>query len=227
VPVIVGTMHAFDTGWISGLRDWEHRHVVPHTVRISAVLPPNSWAEDFATQITGRLTGRPPGPAGIESIVSTIRGNVLGLAIHDLPLVRRLLPDAPVMVRTATAIAPWGAEIIATVGDSVLEFHGAVGVSWEPRWTVEAVSRDAMIRAEFPLSYVHSGSSRTSIIDAEQTTVYGSYTDDGYLNEWEHVYDVLTGDLPAGDLSDLVADLAFAIDIAAQAGELVRQGRAA
>jgi len=227
VPVIVGTMHAFDTSWISGLREWDHRRMTAHTVRISAVLPPNPWAEDFATQITGRPQGRSTPPRGIDPAMAIVRGNVLGLAIHDLPLARRLLPDGPVTVLAAHPIKPWGVEIVATVGDSVLEIHGSVGVTWEPKWTVEAISEGGLLRTDFPLSYVHAGSGTTSITDGEQTTVYGPHHDDGYLNEWEHIYDILTGELSVGDLGSLVADLAFALDIADQAGELARTKGAA
>jgi len=222
VPVIVGTMHGFDTAWVSAVREWDLHPEVPHSVRVSSVLPPNSWSEDFATEITGRVPGTPAAPAGIDGEIAAVRGFVLGLAIHDLPLVRRLLPDGPVEVRSVDRLQPWGMEIVATVGACLLELHGVVGVGWDPDWSLEAIATDKSLRMQFPLSYVHAGSGTASLNDGERVLTFGPYADDGYLNEWEHVYDVITGQVAAPDLGVLVADLEFAISIADQATALVQ-----
>lgn len=223
VPVIVGTMHAFDTAWVTAVREWDLHPVAAHTVRISSVLPPNPWSEDFAAEIAGRPTAPPIPLAGIEGELAAVRGYVLGLAIHDLPLARHLLPDGPIEVLSVDRLQPWGMEIVVTVGGSVLELHGVVGVGWDPDWTLEAVAPEKALLMTFPLSYVHAGSASAALNDGERVVTFGPYADDGYLNEWEHVYDVITGQVAAPDLDVLVADLAFAIEIADQAVAVARE----
>ncbi|WP_394804694.1 Gfo/Idh/MocA family protein [Clavibacter capsici] len=222
VPVVVGTMHAFDPAWIAAVDAWDASGDVPHTVRISAVIPPNPDSEDSATEIVGRPAPRAAGEPDVEAQALAVSGGVLGLAIHDLPLARRLLPDARPRVISARALRPWGYEIVAMVGGSVLEVHGIGGASWDPEWTLDAVARDRSLHLDFSLSYVHAGSSTATLMGARGTTGWGPYPDNGYLGEWEHVHDVVTGAAEPVPMSVLLADLALAIDIADQAAALIR-----
>ncbi|WP_375389098.1 Gfo/Idh/MocA family protein [uncultured Amnibacterium sp.] len=227
VPVVVGTMHAFDAAWVEALREWETLGSSAHAIRVSAALPPNAWSEDFATQIFGRPAPRQAAADTMEADVATARGGVLGLAIHDLPLVRRLLPAGPVEVHSVDLLAPWGIELVASVGDCMLELHGAVGSTWRPDWTLEAIGEDSVLRTRFPLSYVHAGSSTSTLTRADQTVVLGPYADGGYVDEWEHVFAVLTGEAAAPDMEALLADADLALDLARQAEALVRERRSA
>jgi myo-inositol 2-dehydrogenase/D-chiro-inositol 1-dehydrogenase len=222
VPVVVGTMHAFDPAWIAAVEAWEATGSAPHTVRISAVIPPNPDSEDSATEIVGRPAPRAAGEPDVEARAAAVSGGVLGLAIHDLPLARRLLPDAPARVLSARALRPWGYEIVAMVGESVLEVHGIGGASWDPEWTLDAVARDRSLHLDFSLSYVHAGSSTAALTDARSTTGWGPFPDNGYLREWEHVHDVITGAAEPVPMDVLLADLDLAIDIAEQASALIR-----
>jgi myo-inositol 2-dehydrogenase/D-chiro-inositol 1-dehydrogenase len=224
VPVIVGTMHAFDPAWIAALDGWDTAGEPAHTVRISAVIPPNPDSEDSATEIVGRPAPRPAGEPDVEAQVLAVTGGVLGLAIHDLPLARRILPDARPRVVSARALRPWGYEIVALVGDTVLEVHGIGGASWDPEWTLDAVARDRSLHVDFSLSYVHAGSSTATLTDARSATGWGPFPDNGYLGEWEHVHDVITGKAAPVAMDAQLADLALAIDIAEQSAALIRAG---
>ena len=93
IPLVVGAMHAYDPGWLAALdacAGWRGR---AHTIRSTIVLPFNDRFEDSATEIASRPA--PPPPTGIlnaEERAERIRGLVLGLSIHDLPLVRAFAP---------------------------------------------------------------------------------------------------------------------------------------
>ena len=74
-----------------------------HHIRCSAVLPPNPRFEDFATEVTNRHTAGTSASASRSTTGEPLRGGILGLAIHDLPLIRTFLTSPErVVVRTAT-----------------------------------------------------------------------------------------------------------------------------
>ncbi|OUE07418.1 hypothetical protein CMsap09_00620 [Clavibacter michiganensis] len=193
-------------------------------MRISAVIPPNPDSEDSATEIVGRPAPRAAGEPDREAQALAVSGGVLGLAIHDLPLARRLLPAAAPRVVSARALKPWGYEIVAMVGESVLEVHGIGGASWDPEWTLDAVARDRSLHVDFSLSYVHAGSSTAALTDARSTTAWGPFPDNGYVGEWEHVHDVITGAADPVPMDVQLADLDLATDIAEQSAAIIRAG---
>lgn len=221
VPVLVGTMHAFDPAWLRGLEAWQAGGQSAEMVRISALVPPNPRSEDFATEIVGRPAVRPAPPRTAQETARAVRGGVLGLAMHELPLARMLLPAAPVHVVSALALRPSGYEILAEVGDALLEVQGSGSAPWDPQWEFEAAADQASLSADFSLSYVHAGSAVVRLSTARQSVEYGSYPENGYLREWQHVDDVLSGRAPAPDVGGVVDDLLFALEIADQAASLV------
>ena len=93
-PVMVGWMHLYDPVAASAIDSWNADGHRADVVRVSVVLPPNGGFERAATEIVAptpaastAATPRPPEEA--------LREALLTLAVHDLPLVRRLLPDYP------------------------------------------------------------------------------------------------------------------------------------
>ena len=79
-----------------------------------------------------------------------VHGGVMGLAIHDLPLVRALLPRFDdVEVLSAHASAPLGYHIVLTAGGKRIELHAAMTATWRPDWVLEAFSDDQALRIEF------------------------------------------------------------------------------
>ena len=63
-----------------------------HTIRSSIVLPPNPRFEDFATEVITRPEPTPFDLTYVEVQVGMVRAGVVTLAIHDLPLIRALVP---------------------------------------------------------------------------------------------------------------------------------------
>ncbi|MFD1719652.1 Gfo/Idh/MocA family protein [Georgenia deserti] len=228
VPVVVGTMHSFDPVWQAASRRWTEAGAQAHTIRIAARIPPNPMTEDLATEVTGRAgPGRTTrSRSRLKDRVAGLRGGVLGLAIHDLPLARRLLPDAPPRVLAVHEPAPGGYHIFAEVGGQLLEVLGGSSETWLPDWQLEAIAEDAVLLADFGPSYVHAGSAvaELSMPAAEtgfETTRLGPAVDNGYVRLWQSIDDLLDGRGAAPPVEALVADLDFAVLLADQATDLL------
>ena len=88
----------------------------------------------------------------------------MGLAIHDLPLVRRFTPDfASVEVLHAEIVRPFGYVISLRAGNVAIELRAAMNGTWEPSWVFEAIGNDAALKIDFTPSYVHAGSATARI----------------------------------------------------------------
>ena len=137
-------MHAYDPGWLAALdacAGWRGR---AHTIRSTIVLPFNDRFEDSATEIASRPA--PPPPTGIldaEERAERIRGLVLGLSIHDLPLVRALAPAFD-RVDHAEFVAPFGGVISLTAGERRVELIAFMRPVWQPDWRLEAWAAEAV-----------------------------------------------------------------------------------
>jgi myo-inositol 2-dehydrogenase/D-chiro-inositol 1-dehydrogenase len=228
VPVIVGAMHTFDPGWLAASAAWGDLPRTAHTVRSRIVIPPNARFEDWATEVVARL--EPPAPDGSdpEVRVAMLRGAVMGLAIHDLPLVRQFLPGfSTIQVDYADVYLPFGYVLGMSAESRMVHLSGHVTTQWEPSWTFEAFDDSTHLLVTFTPSYVHAGSATATITRGGVATTFGPYDHNGYEGEWRVLHDVVHGDrahLPK--LDDLVDDLTFAIDIADAATDLTTGVRA-
>lgn len=234
VPVVVGTMHGFDPAWRAASKAWLASGSPAHTVRIASLIPPNPRTEDFATEMIRPPDPRSPSPSGgpdglpprLPAEIERLRGGVLGLAIHDLPLARELLPDASPTVLAVRSLAPSGYLIVADVGGAVLELRGGSSRNWLPDWELQAIADDRVLGIDFGPSYVHAGSAVAQISARHETvgfetTGFGPALNDGYLAQWHAIARMVGGRERGPDLETLVADLDFAVQLADQcAGQL-------
>lgn len=227
VPVLVGAMHTFDPGWIAASENWGDLPRTAHTVRSRIVIPPNPRFEDWATEVFARpeTDGAPP-PEG-DAGPGLLRGAVMGLAIHDLPLVRRFVRHgAAFRVDHADAYFPFGYNVGMHADDQMVQLSGHVTEHWGPSWTFEAFDDTTHLAVEFTPSYVHAGSAVATVTREGVATVHGPFPLNGYEGEWRVIHDVVRGDasrLP--DLDDLVEDLTFAIDVADEAVAYLERDR--
>ncbi|MGO4857097.1 Gfo/Idh/MocA family protein [Arthrobacter sp. 2MCAF14] len=215
VPIIVGAMHTFDPGWLAAEANWDDLPENVHTIRSSIVLPPNARFEDFATEIITRPAGCTPDYSDVEVIKNALRGGIMGLAIHDLPLVRRFTPDfEDLEVLQARHVRPFGYVISLRAGDRIIELRAAMNKTWKPEWAFEAISDDAALRVDFTPSYVQAGSAVATITRGTTSTTYGPFEHNGYEGEWRELAQLALGTKQPPSAESLINDLTFAIAIA-------------
>lgn len=219
VPIVVGAMHTFDPGWLAAEKNWGDLPEKAHTIRSSIVLPPNARFEDFATEVVTRPAIGTPDYSDAEVIKGMLQGGIMGLAIHDLPLVRRFTPDfEQIEVLQARHVRPFGYVVSLHTPSRTIELRAAMNSTWKPEWSFEAIADDAALRIDFTPSYVQAGSAvatftRNSGVGNE-TTSHGPYGYNGYEGEWREVAELANGTKQPPSAKTLIDDLTFALAIA-------------
>ena len=223
--LIVGAMHAHDPGWLAVADACADRLHAAHTIRSTIVLPFNDRFENWATEIASRPP--PPAPAGpldVPARAARIRGLVLGLSIHDLPLIRALAPKLD-RVHHAEFVTPFGGVISLTAAGRRVDLVAFMRPLWPPDWRLEIWGDDWSLAVFFTPSYVHAGSASATIRDSHGERHIAAVAYNGYEGEWRELHDVVTGAAdPRYPLTDLIDDLTFATDIADAAASAVLGG---
>lgn len=226
--LVVGTNHLFDPAWS---RATHHLHAERDRVRSVAVtlsLAPNGRYHEL---VTGDPLPAAPGPArppidphDRELSARIVRQLAVGLAVHDLPLVRDLVSDA-VEVVWARPIAPVGFDLALRSPHALVRFTAVMAPEGaDSLWRVTIATDGARIDVEFPPPFVHTGSARTTVRDGRGIqTVYPIDRRDGYDAEWRALAALLRGET-AMEYDELRADAAFVIAVADGAAAAVRAG---
>ena len=215
VPIVVGAMHSFDPGWLAAEQHWGDLPARVHTIRSSIVLPPNARFEDFATEIITRPVAGNVDYSDIEAIKGALQGGIMGLAIHDLPLVRRFTPDfGDVEVLHVSHVRPFGYAVSLRTPTRSIELRAVMNSTWKPEWTFEAIADDEALRIDFTPSYVQAGSAVATFSRGSETKTFGPYGHNGYEGEWRELAELARGTRQAPSAQALIDDLTFALDIA-------------
>jgi predicted dehydrogenase len=225
VPIVVGAMHAYDPGWTRALDAEGALLEGVHTVRSEIILPPNSLFEDWATELLARPAPTSPDTADPEVRAAMVEAGVLALAIHDLPLVRRFLGTLE-EVELATFLEPFGYLLSLRGGDGrTADVIGALHGGRHTSWTFDAWGDRTWLHTDFTPSFVHAGSAVTTVGDDRARRRYGPFPANGYEQEWRALADPAPGTdvVSRYDLDTVLADIAFAADLAEAAAGLVRK----
>ncbi|MFC4015078.1 Gfo/Idh/MocA family protein [Nonomuraea purpurea] len=229
VPIVVGAMHTYDPAWLAAERHWGDLPATARRVRSRIVLPPNARFETLATQLHAEpvFPARGGDPSDPAVRAASLRGAILGLAIHNLPLVRRFLPRVE-HVDLARPLTPFGYVLTFRGGARTAELIGYLHGGWREEWSFEVWGDGGELRLDFTPSYVRAGSAVADLRTVAGLRTFGPNPDNGYTAEWRHLAALATGAealrYPAADLVD---DLAYALDLAERAADLLLQGRAA
>jgi myo-inositol 2-dehydrogenase/D-chiro-inositol 1-dehydrogenase len=227
IPLVVGAMHAYDPGWLAAFDALADRLDRAHTIRSTIVLPFNDRFEDWATEIASRpVGGGAAEPLDLEARVQRIRGMVLGLSVHDLPLVRTFAAALDV-VDHAEFFPPFGGVISLAAAGKRVDLVAFMRPVWRPDWRLEVWGDTWSLAVQFTPSYVHAGSATATIRDEHGEREYGPWAFNGYEGEWIELHGLVTGVArPRYPLSNVVDDLTFATDIADGAEAALRRGDA-
>lgn len=223
VPIIVGAMHTFDPAWLAAAAEWGDLIETSHTLRSSVVIPPNPHFEDLATDIVGRASAAPFADANPEAAVRAVTAGIMGLAIHDLPLIRQFLPSfADLDVLRADMASPWGYVISGTASGKVVHLQASTTDAWGPEWTLEVVGGELSLRVTFTPSYVQGGSAVATLYSSAGTRTFGPFALSGYEAEWMALARIARGQDTAPSPVELIDDLRLAIAFADQSSNQIR-----
>ena len=145
------------------------------------------------------------------------RDSILGLAIHDVPLIRTF---APVIERVSEAevLEPFGYAVSIAGGGRSVELFGHMHEHARPEWSLEAWSSQTRLRMDFTPSYVHAGSAVATLATPARRVRLGPFETNGYIEEWKHLARLARGEpQPALELRSVVDDLAYAMRISVAA----------
>jgi myo-inositol 2-dehydrogenase / D-chiro-inositol 1-dehydrogenase len=218
--VMVGAMHVYDPAFRAAHRAWVEQNDEAVFTQSSICLPSN----DFFTGLAAEPASPPPQPTSGEGFPDAVmlREAVLGLAIHNLPLLRQFHPRLGELA-SARFIRPFGYALVVGDEAQTLELLGYMGGTWPPNWALRTVSHRCELRVMFTPSFVLAGSARAELVTANSTRVF-EYDTNGYQCEWAALYDAVVGNAePLVSLSDVVDDITYALDLADQVERLVGQ----
>lgn len=215
--IIVGAMHVFDPGWRAALEHHAEKMCGASFIRQTVALPPNPVFEDRATEIASRVGPPPPRDYSQPEVrAAAIRGGILGLAIHDLPLVRQLVADwAEIEVLSARALAPFGYVLNMRAGAQLIQMVASFHRHCAAAWSLECHGQDGVTTVNFTPSYVHAGSADVAWTGPEGSTTIRSKRSNGYEAEWEHIHAMLVDNAPPiQTIADALDDFSFAMQVA-------------
>lgn len=220
VALVVGAMHTYDPAWLAARESFAA--VGPFHARSAIYIPNNAHFEDMATTMA-----RPQAPTGLgPSDEQRLRGGVMGLAIHNLPLIRQFVPVID-KVSFASTLDPWGYSITAAGPAGTVELLARVGGTWRPDWTLSVWGGESELELSFPPSYVHAGSATATVRSAAASLVFGPHPVNGYEAEWHELLGILDGAPPRYGIDHLVDDLAYAMSLADLTVSAFREGTGA
>lgn len=217
VPIVIGTMHAYDPAWKMALRAWRELDERATLIRSAIYLPPDHI---FVDQATNMIPPTNPSSPPSETDVEILRTGMQVDTIHTIPLIRAL-QESPGQVVAAQAVQPFGFSVASAPPQCTIELTGLFG-NWPPSWTLRVVGRAHELLVEFPPSYVLGGSSIIHLKNAEGTRSFSSQLG-GYRSLWAHVSDIILGEAQQEfALEEMLADYRFSLELADGCEQFVR-----
>ncbi|MCA1454974.1 Gfo/Idh/MocA family oxidoreductase [Bradyrhizobium sp. BRP22] len=172
-PIVVGAMHAYDPAYRAAQAAWAEAQEQADFIQATVFLPSN---DVFINQATDPLPSSRMQRAGVPGDDLAfrrlfMRGAILGLAIHDIPLLRDFYPSVGTVV-SSRFLPPFGYSISMASRDAQVEFLALLPGTWPADWRLRVMGRRHELTASFPPSYVLAGSAHVVISRAQGTTVF-------------------------------------------------------
>jgi myo-inositol 2-dehydrogenase / D-chiro-inositol 1-dehydrogenase len=214
--IVIGAMHVYDPAYRAAHAAWAETGDEASHVHSAIFLPTNDHFINQATDLAP-LPAPAPRPkldlGDVKVQVAMLRNAVLGLAIHNLPLIRAFAPTIE-KIESARFIPPFGYEISFVGRDRSARLLAMMPGEWPPHWTLRAMGRAHELAATFPPSYVLAGSSRCEVRSPDRILTY-EHAVSGYEAMWRHAHALALGEeAPIAGLDAMVADFDYALDLA-------------
>jgi myo-inositol 2-dehydrogenase/D-chiro-inositol 1-dehydrogenase len=226
VPIVVGTMHSWDPAFVAAGAAWGGLPGEATFVRVKTYLPANEEMVDLSTDLAAPPPPLPPRGdlADPRTRAAMVRGGILGLATHNLPMVRQFAPSID-EVLSAGQVPPFGYELAFRSGETVAQVLALMPGRWPPEWSVHAFGPGSELHVTYPPSYVLAGSA-TATLETSTSSTCWRYPHNGYQAEWMHLADVVEGRAElAIPVQTAVDDLLFALQLADGADALILEER--
>lgn len=226
VALVVGTNHLYDPAWGRATHHILAGGGPVSSIAVTAALPPNGRYHDLVTEGAAPSGVHRPAPdvEDVEVAAGIVRQLVLGLGVHDLPLLRDLAPHIDEVVYAA-AIEPVGYAIGAVSGDVRVQLTAVMlPEGADALWRIAVCAGRDLVDVEFRPAFVHDGGARVRVRHADgRESVYPSAGEDGYVGEWRALAALLDG-VDDREYSEPAADADYAIALADAAADAVRRG---
>lgn len=223
--LVVGTNHLFDPAWARAQHHLTASGGRVQSLTIVASLASNDRYHRLVTEYApaGAPPPRdPPDRNDPEAVAGVLRQLVLGLAVHDLPIVRDLTTGS-IEVASARFLPPVGFEIGLRIGDAVVRLVAAMRAAGpDTLWRMTIATAADRLEVDFPPPFVHAGPATVRVRGVGgAVTRYPRGAGDGYLAEWAALEQLLATGAPV-EYDALLADALFAIDLADAVAEHAR-----
>ncbi|WP_432512119.1 Gfo/Idh/MocA family protein [Kineococcus sp. SYSU DK001] len=230
VALVVGTNHLFDPAWARAKHHIDALREPVAAVTVTLALAPNSRYHAVVSGAAPQPAagGRPPlDLSGAAVRAGLVRQLVVGLAVHDLPLVRDLLPVFE-RVEHARALAPLGVELVLRSTGALVRFSAVmVPEGADTLWRLTVHTAGDRVEVDFPPPFVHAGSARVTVRDlGGRCTRYPVDPLDGYVAEWTALADLLR-EGHVVEYAEVLADAEQVVAIADAAERFVLTGAVA
>lgn len=213
-PIVVGAMHAYDPAYRAAQAIWAEAEEQADFIQATIFLPNNdvfvNQATDLLPSSRAQGSGLPAYDPGLR--LRFMEALILGLAIHDVPLLRDFYPSVGTVL-SSRFIPPFGYSIAMAWRDAQAELLAYLPGTWPADWRLRVMGRRHELTASFPPSYVLAGSAEVAFSRAQGTMIFEERLS-GYEVMWSHIGDVVRGEaVPRIGLETLLDDFSFAMDI--------------
>lgn len=221
VALVVGTNHLYDPAWGRAKHHITAAGGRVHAITVTVCLPPNDRYHRLVAEMQpgAAPARRPPDWSDPRVASAVVRQLVLGLGIHDLPLVRDLAPRIDRVVY-AHPVEPIGYAIGALSGDILIQLTAVmVPEGADALWRIAVSTARDLVDIAFRPAFVHDGGAEVRVRQPDgRITEYPSTPEDGYVAEWRALAALLHG-VDVLEYAELIADAEYAIEFADAAAE--------
>lgn len=213
VSLFVGTMHAYDPAYRAVQSEWVDLGENTSLVHSSICLPANSVFIEQSTELFMTLAAKREPPADtLEFRQFMLRSALLGLAIHDIPLIRDFYPQVGTM-HNVHSVLPYGYALNTSHENTRAIMTAFTPGQWSSRWSLTVIGNEHTLEVAFTPSYVLGGSSRARLIGRNSERVF-HFEENGYQVLWRTIHDVVDGGAPQPIANATVLDdFSFALDL--------------
>jgi myo-inositol 2-dehydrogenase / D-chiro-inositol 1-dehydrogenase len=214
--LVVGAMHVYDPAYRAAYGVWAQSGDEARHVHSTIFLPSN---DRFIDQATDRAPQPPalarprPDLRDPKIRAAMIRAAILGLATHNLPLVRQFVPSID-SVESASFVPGFGYELSFVGCARAVRMLALMPGQWEPRWSLRVIGESNELSAIFPPSYVLAGSSASECRGQAAASAF-QFGESGYEALWSHVHGLMANvSQPLASLDEVIADFDYAMELA-------------